>query len=283
MQNVARHVRCLPSKSLQAARSCSTKKDAPSTQMPKELTRETDITSKVELSKLVTKKDLEWRTPWHQREGQNYSMLRTFYSEDNHINVIKLLQTPINLSPSAIKKWWAKKKEEEAIALQQYLPERNQILGNELAAAHFIVFKGGAVKFFNDNKWIKQHAITKDYNLPKFYEADKILQGIDCTDMNLYYEGLANLKDLKQVEWFSINGCDNLDDWAMDRISHIFSESLLYLDIRNCSEISHRGLGALCKMKKLKILYVDDITVSSEFEMVCLMLQDLNPSLDIRE
>lgn len=255
-------------------------KDKPG--MPTELTQKTDITSKKDLPKLPTKEELQWRTPWHQKEGHYYSTLRTFYSEDNNVDVLKYLQMPINLTPSAIKKWWARRQEEKEVLLQQYLPDRNQMLGNELAAAHFIVYRGGAVKFFGDDKWIKADE-NQEYALPKHYDNTKVLQAIDCSDVNLYYEGLVNFRDLKQMEWFSINGCKKLDDWAMDRISCIFSDTLLYLDVRNCPNITYRGLGSLYKMKKLKILYVDNIQMSNEFEMTCLLLQDINPELDIRE
>ncbi|KAJ3662749.1 hypothetical protein Zmor_007079 [Zophobas morio] len=229
----------------------------------------------------VTKEDMKWRTPWHQKEAQRYSTLRTFYSEENQTNLLKFLQTPIDLSPSAIRKWWTERKEHREMMLQMYLPERHQTLGNELAAAHFIVHRGGAVKFYHQNNWIKANEYN-DYNLPRFYEEDKILQAIDCSDMNLYYEGLANLKDLKQVEWLSFNGVENFDDWFLDRISNIFSHSLVYLDIRNCPKFTERGLGALYKMDNLKILCIDDMLMTTSFEMTCLMLQEVNPHLDIK-
>lgn len=250
--------------------------------MPRKLTNLSEITSKeMAKMKLTTKEDMQWRTPWHQKEGQYYSMLRTFYSEENNSYVLKFLQQPINLTPSAIKNWWMKREEKKKIMLQQYIPERNQILGNELAAAHFIVYRGGLVKFFGEEIWVKRNDLG-EYNLPKHYQDNMFLQAIDCTDMELYYEGLVNLRDLRQVEWLSLNGCEKLDDWSIDRISYQFRESLLYLDLRNLPLVTFRGLGALYKMEKLKILYVDDNFISSEFEMTCLLLQELKPDLDIR-
>lgn len=249
--------------------------------MPTNLTKDTDVTTREKLEEIMRKDDTKWRTPWHQKEGQYYSVLRTFYSEHNNRSVIKFLQTPINLSPSVIKKWWAKKERYKSIVMQQYLPQRNQVLGNELAAAHFVVHRGGAVKFFGQDCWIKANQFN-EYELPDRFNKDWILQAIDCTDMELHYEGLVNMRDLKQVEWFSVNGCENIDDWCMDRIANIFGRTLLYLDIRDCRNITHRGIGALARMEKLKILYVDNILYSKEFEMTCLMLQQLAPHLDIR-
>lgn len=275
--------RCNSRSALQKCWSSDTKAPAPvKPEMPKKLTNLTDITSKeMAKMKLTTKEDMQWRTPWHQKEGQYYSMLRTFYSEDNNSYVLKFLQQPINLTPAAIKNWWMKREEKKKIMLQQYIPERNQILGNELAAAHFIVYREGLVKFFGEESWVKKNELG-EYSLPKHYQDNMFLQAIDCTDMELYYEGLVNLRDLRQVEWLSLNGCEKLDDWAIDRISYQFRESLLYLDLRNMPLVTFRGLGALYKMDKLKILYVDDNFISSEFEMTCLLLQELKPDLDIR-
>ncbi|CAH1179384.1 unnamed protein product [Phaedon cochleariae] len=224
---------------------------------------------------------LKWRTPWHQKEGEHYSFLRTFYKEDSKRRLLQRLQTPIDLSPSGIKKWWANKTELKEIILQSYIPERNQTLGNELAAAHFIVHRGGAIKFFDEDVWIKANEMN-EYTLPRFFDEDKFLQAIDCADMKLHYEGLVNLRGLKNVEWLSLNGCEHMDDWCLDMISNIFSHSLLYLDLRNCSNISDKGIGALYKMEKLKILYLDDFLRSTTYELTCLLLQEIRPDLDIR-
>lgn len=261
---------------------CSAAPKDPKTSMSIELTKSSAIQTKQQAkAELATKEDMKWRTPWHEKEGEYYTMLRGFYDDKPASPFLRFVQQPFDMSPSAFKGWWAKKKEREAIALQQYLPERHAMLGSELAAAHFLVHRGAAVKFFGDDKWIKANALN-DYELPKKYQDDLYLQAIDCTDVELYYEGMVNLKNLKSLEWLSLNGCEKLDDWALDRIGNIFSHSLLYLDLRNIPDITHRGIEALCKLEHLKILYIDDIFASKEFEMTCLLLQEHNPSLDIR-
>ncbi|XP_023019946.1 distal membrane arm assembly component 2 [Leptinotarsa decemlineata] len=240
-----------------------------------------DLRSKLKESNSVTSDQMQWRTSWHQEQGEHYSFLRTFYKESNNRSLLQKIQSPIDFSPSGIKKWWGKKVDEYEIISQSYIPERHQILGNELAAAHFIVYRGGAVKFFNEDKWIKANEY-KEYSLPRHYQTDKYLQAIDCSNMNLRYEGLVNIRGLKKVEWLSLNGCDNMDDWCLDTISNIFSHSLLYLDLRNCPKITYRGIGALYKMQNLKILYLDDFLKSTVYELTCLMLQEVNPDLDIK-
>ncbi|GJQ79689.1 hypothetical protein Trydic_g5837 [Trypoxylus dichotomus] len=280
MFKIIRH-RILPAINVQACSYSATGGESKSPPMPPELTKATDVSTQEKLAELMKDDDLKWRTPWHQNEGQYYSLLRTFYTEHNNTAITKFLQSPIDLSPSSIKKWWAKKKRNQAIIAQNFIPERNQVLGNELAAAHFIVFRGGAVKFFGQDHWIKANQF-KQYELPNRFEEHWYLQAIDCTDMELFYEGLSNLRDLRRLEWLSVSGCEEMDDWCMDRISGMFGRSLLYLDIRDCPNISHRGIGALAKMTRLKILYVNDLVYTKEYEMTCLMLQEVLPDLDIR-
>ncbi|KAK9710241.1 hypothetical protein QE152_g26120 [Popillia japonica] len=246
-----------------------------------ELKGHSDVSGRLKSVEVSSADGIKWRTPWHQKEGQRYSVLRTFYSEHNNTKIMKFMQAPIDLSPSTLRKWWTNRKKLHEVIMQQYIPERNRTLGNELAAAHFIVHRGGSVKFFDQDFWIKANKFNQ-YELPDRFKADWYLQGIDCSNMELHYEGLVNLRDLEKTEWLSIKGCENMDDWCMDRISNIFGRTLLYLDLRECPNISHRGLGALTKMSKLKILYVDDITYTNEFEMTCLMLQQVLPDLDIR-
>lgn len=230
----------------------------------------------------VTKETLQWRTPWADQSGVWYSKFKLFGSDKNNAEIIKFLQTPIKLSPSAIKKWWKRKQLETEIAMQGYIPERNKILGNDLAAAHFIVFRCGKVKFVGEDKWIEQDENAK-YDLPNNYVPDKLLEAIDCSNMKLHYEGLDNLRGLKKVTWLSFNNCPYIDDWCMDRITGIFRDTVTYLDIRKCNSITDRGLSSLYKVKNLKTLYVSNITKSKSTELTCIMLQDLIPKLEIKE
>lgn len=218
---------------------------------------------------------------WHLKESEYYNFLRTFYSEDNRLKTMKFLQLKFDLSPQGIKDFYNKTIEEMKIQQQVFIPDRHRTLGTELAAAHFIVARGGAVKFHNENVWIKQDE-NKKYNLPGYFEEDKKLEGIDCSEMDIFYEGFSNLEGLENVTWLSLNGCEYIDDWCLDKIGNIFSHSLVYLDLRNCKRITERGLVALYKLENLKLLYLDDLLKDTIYEMTCLLLQEVNPYLDIR-
>ncbi|KAK9885896.1 hypothetical protein WA026_013770 [Henosepilachna vigintioctopunctata] len=228
----------------------------------------------------VTKKDLEWPKPWNEETEHYFKTLRVFYTDKSKVEIARFLQSPIDFRPSTILNWIKRKEREKEIILQSYIPERNQVLGNELAAAHFVVYRGGAIKFHGGNNWIKANE-DGDYDLPSHYVNSQYIEAIDCSEMTLYYEGLTNLSKLQRINWLSFNGCENIDDWSVDYISGIFYKTLVYLDLRNCPSITERGLTALWKMENLKVLYLDDVLRSSEYEMTILMLQEHLPHLEI--
>lgn len=229
----------------------------------------------------VTKEDLIWRTSKNDENKQYFKVLRVFYKATNNVEVVKTLQSSWNFTYTGIKKWIIRKNKEKEVANQAYNTLRNETLGYELAAAHFIVYRGGAIKFHGDDKWIKANEY-KDYNLPTYYVRDKYIEAIDCEDTDLYYEGLQNLRNIRFLKWLSFNDCPNFDDWCLDTICGQHYKSLVYLDLRNCPNLTHRGLVALWKMEKLKILYLDDLVRSTEYEMTILMLQEHLPLLDIK-
>ena len=78
-----------------------------------------------------------------------------------------------------------------------YLPQRAKMLGSDLAAAHFVAFRGGKVKFQGQDEW---HAMEKNSDelptLPRFYDPNWKTEALDCAGMKLVYEGLPNMSIL---------------------------------------------------------------------------------------
>lgn len=93
-------------------------------------------------------KNLKWRTPYAEKKEEWYSKLKLFAPDDDtNASAITVLQQPIDLRLSSIKSWWIRKNMQRERFMQQFIPERHEILGNDLAAAHFLVHRGGAVRF----------------------------------------------------------------------------------------------------------------------------------------
>ncbi|XP_068082635.1 distal membrane-arm assembly complex protein 2-like [Anabrus simplex] len=132
----------------------------------------------------------------------------------------------------------------------------NKFWGNDLAAAHFIVYRNGSVKFCGRTDWVKKNE-EEEYDLPEKYVPDLYVEAIDASNMPIYYEGLRNLYGLKHLKWLSFNSCPYFDDWCMDRISGEYMETLEYLDISNCLNVTEVGLCALYRFQTLQTLKLE--------------------------
>lgn len=164
-------------------------------------------------------------------------------------------------------------------ASQRFFPERHGILGPDLAAASFLVFRGARVKFRGKNGW---HTKTEDDDtgLPYKYEPGWVLEAIDATDTELYYEGLDNLTCLEGLKALRLCGNPNVDDWFLDRLSQ-FRETLEHLDLSGCPQITERGLSALYRLRKLKTLTLGHLTHVPHLKLVALMLEEALPGCKV--
>lgn len=90
---------------------------------------------------------IQWRTPTGERADEWYSKFKLFATDDDsNSKILTAMQQPYDLSIKGFKS----RRKEKAIKtekfMQQFIAERHEILGNDLAAAHFIVHRGGSVR-----------------------------------------------------------------------------------------------------------------------------------------
>lgn len=127
--------------------------------------------------------------------------------------------------------------------------------------------------------WVKKNEFD-EYELPSKYDKKYIVEAIKCDDMELYYEGLENIRRLRHLKFLSFRNVKQFDDWCLDRVSGSEFESLEILDISG-TKISENGLSALYRIPTLKMLIVDDPSKSKTFEYTCLLLEDIIPNIKI--
>lgn len=231
-----------------------------------------------------SKRSLEWRAKPFERKNAWYSKFKLLMSEDNEAareSIAVKLQQPIDMRPSALKKLFKFNREKQERFLQQFVDDRHRILGNDLAAAHFLVFRGAGVRFFGQKGWLKAEK-GADPNLPKTYQPDVFVEAIDCEGVEIYYEGLENLRRLKYLRFLSYKDVESFDDWCLDRLSGSEYESLEILNLSG-TKISHRGLQALYRVPTLKKLILSDPYRDVQWKLTLAMLQDILPDLEIIE
>lgn len=226
------------------------------------------------------KQQLKWRTPYSDRPDAFQSGFKLFSSTNRNSELVELLQQPVDLSVSSIKQWWSKRKLGVEAHMQKFIPERHAMLGDDLAAAHFIVHRGGSVRFRGHDKWIKMDE-DEEYDLPKNYVPNLVLEEIKCDNMNLYYEGLENIRRLRYLTHLSFENVTKFDDWYLDRLSGSEFPALEVLNLRGTA-VSDKGLNALYRLPSLKAVLVDDPEKNIMWKMTVALLEEWNPKMSVK-
>lgn len=174
------------------------------------------------------------------------------------------------------------------VCICRYNPKRNEVLGNDLAAAHFVVFRKGKVKFFGHDQWVSEYrkdaVPEKDEDdlpamqfelcaLPTTYDPRYLVEAVDLSNFPIRYEGLENLS--KQVilqmilPWFlfithnyqiileglrylkslKLQNCHHIEAWCIDRLACYMGDRLEHLDLSGCHGLTE---GALCAISRFR-------------------------------
>ncbi|XP_042241409.1 distal membrane-arm assembly complex protein 2-like isoform X2 [Homarus americanus] len=197
-----------------------------------------------------------------------------------NLNLIHALQKGIDLRPSAIKEWYKNLRQKINVADQSFKEDRVAVLGFDLAAAHFLVHRGGKVRFKNATIW-NQKDENEEYELSRHYIPNIFVEEIDASGVDLIYEGLESMRNLQHLKWLSVANCSNIDDWCIDRICCQYSNSLEHLDISNCPKVTERGITALARLRRLQNLQLNGLDGIKNIKLLCLLLEDVLPNLQI--
>jgi len=162
---------------------------------------------------------------------------------------------------------------------QRFVAERHLFLGSDLAAAHFLLHRGGAVKFVGDDKWHKRDE-NDDYFLPGSRVPGMYVEGVDASNTEIMFEGLDNLIDLHKLRFLSLADCKYINDWCMGKMPQ-FERSLEFLDLSNCSNVTAKGLSGLACLKKLKYLRLEGFDRAKDVAKVVLQLEEAIPGLEV--
>ena len=208
------------------------------------------------------------------------------------------------------------KQYEKLIKAQPWIKERLIILGPDLAAANFLCHRNCRVRFKGREDWTEVNSKTlqlPDYvpqgNLfheilliltsgvcPSFtlsfeflnvfilteYTTGWYIEEIDASNSTLIYEGLQNLRNLLYIKKLDISYSKMIDAWCLDRITGEFQDSLEYLDISGCTSLNWNGLECIWRLRKLKVLVLQDMDHIKDLDLLCLMLLEILPELQIR-
>lgn len=181
-------------------------------------------------------------------------------------------------SVKSISNWFKSKRTEFHKYNQRYTTDRVKALGSDLATAHFVVYRGGAIRFRGQDEFIQWTNKNEEYdvNLPDTYNPNYFVEAIDMSDLMIYYQGIENFKNLYKLKWLNLSNNNVLDNWCLDYIGHKIP-TLEYLNISNCPRITSGGIAGLQNLTQLKELVINSTDV--EIRMACFALEDIIPGL----
>ena len=114
------------------------------------------------------------------------------------------------------------------------------------------------------------------------YEPGWYIEEIDAANSFLVYEGLQNMRNLLYIKKLDLSYSSMVDAWCLDRLTGEYQDSLEYLDISGCKALNWNGLECLWRLRKLKVLVLQDMEHIKDLNLLCLMLLDILPDLQIR-
>ncbi|XP_071080347.1 distal membrane-arm assembly complex protein 2-like [Haliotis cracherodii] len=206
---------------------------------------------------------------------RNYS--KKFYDKREGVpnDFLVWLQRDYDWSINGIRKMYKAAEFEMQKRSQKYLPERHEILGPDLATSHFIVKRGGAVKFVDRETWFRMEEDGK-YYLPNRKVEGMKLEAVDASNTSLMHIGMDNFVNLSELRYLSFSNCPHVDDWCMSRL-HTFKHSLEFLDISGCDQITEDGLACLHHLEKLKGLKLSNLPNVKHLQLMVLLLEESLP------
>ena len=139
-------------------------------------------------------KQITYELPQVPVKTDRATAMELFHTDYNlAINVISALNS-VQFTPYGLKKAWNEIQELKLLRSQEYIKERAEFLGPELATAHFVCYRGGKVRFHGEEQWIaKDPDSDLMENLPNIYVDFYKMEAVDCSKMTIIYEGLENM------------------------------------------------------------------------------------------
>lgn len=237
------------------------------------------ILEEAQMKQASDKAKLKWSKDYIER-GEWYSKLRLFANDNEDMDFMTSLQQPRDISVQGVKNYFQKKSDQMEQQMQSYIPARNEMLGTELAAAHFVAYRGGKVRFVGATDYEKADEIG-EYAMPTLFDEKYKVEALDFEEMDLFYEGLENIRLLGSLKFLSFRNVKRFDDWCLDRVSGSHLISLNTLNLVG-TKVTTRGLGALYRVPSLRTLIVGDSLKSDpSFELTFFLLQDIIPELKV--
>ncbi|XP_018334119.1 ATP synthase subunit s, mitochondrial-like [Agrilus planipennis] len=152
--------------------------------------------------------------------------------------------------------------------------DRLKEFGPDRTCAEWILRNGGAVRLCDNPE------ILNDYNkIPP--EGNNIcIQEVDASNSSIMHVGFVHFKNCRNIEKLILHRCGYLENIALGML-HPIKESLMYLQVSSCYNISDSGLIKLEILTRLEQLILRDLPFVKKREVVLEHLKKALPKCKI--
>lgn len=219
--------------------------------------------------------------PWKEKQSRKkLSLIKLVDPNLRPTDILKMLQTPLDLRKEKISSWWQKKTHLRELEVQQFDGLRHASLGSDISIGHALLPLGVGL-LYKGKPWMKAEGWTIP-QVPDTREDAWILEAVDFSETPICFEGLLNFKNMSSVHTIKAHKCPHFDDWCIDILcSEVLT--LEHLDLSGCKNISPKGLIPLTRLPNLQRLDLTDCPAfqTNDGLLMCILLQDFNPNLII--
>ncbi|XP_074075256.1 distal membrane-arm assembly complex protein 2 isoform X2 [Macrotis lagotis] len=150
--------------------------------------------------------------------------------------------------------------------------------GPNVAAAHFVLTQGGAIRF-QDQEWILPQDKNRFFrNCLQFQNLP--LEEVDASGCVINYYGLENLVHLPRLRSLKLCGCPYVDDWCLSRL-HSLSSCLQELSLAGCPRVTERGLACLHHLRNLRCLDISNLPAVSNKGLIQILVEEMLPDCEV--
>lgn len=140
------------------------------------------------------------------------------------------------------KEWWKTKVVTYQNRFYGYVQKR---FGAQIGAAYYIMAIRGSFRFAGQSEWFCPDSTGMFGFMRSPYGQ---IEEVDLSGTLVNHNGLCNLVSQNKLQTLSLRGCPEVDDWFLARL-HVFGDSLVELDLSNCTRVTVGGLAALQNLR----------------------------------
>lgn len=130
--------------------------------------------------------------------------------------------------------------------------DRRKLFGPDRTCAEWLLRNGAAVRFRGNPDYLH------NYNCLPLEGTTLYIQEVDATNSSIMHYGFPHFIGCKFIEKIILDNCSYLQNDALHQLTPL-QETLIYLQVSRCGNITEKGLEGLNSLSNLKTLLLYDL------------------------